>query len=316
MLFGDCDDMDELRLNDINSSPDDIDASEAVLGSGEQVTVKILDKSKRAFDISPESTQALESALMKPKSGCKHCYVGFKAWWYSLWLLALKHHGKPPNRGSLSCLFFFYSISVSLDILLSFIIFVQVIHPMSNVWTFGVPWLFILPLVTVLSPVWGFLGSLTGSTVMLKTYSSLNATAFLVNIPLTVGVMVYYQEQLFYLVVMSLLMINKIFISFLGAKVRQHMINPGYGKNEEKLQQRFRNIVSARADILTKGGSSAQISASERAAMLVASGTPSDALMGSFAGGNSSDEADSLGEDEDNDTYGIVSKKDLTSRRA
>jgi len=44
-------------------------------------------------------------------------------------------------------------------------------------------------------------------------------------------------------VCLAILMINKIFISFLGAKVRQHLLNPGYSKNEEKLQQRFRKVV-------------------------------------------------------------------------
>lgn len=78
---------------------------------------------------------------------------------------------------------------------------------------------------------------------MLKTYSSLNATAFLMNIPLTIGFVMYYGGQLFYVVVLFILLINKVFISFLGAKVRQHLINPGYSKNEEKLQQRFRKVV-------------------------------------------------------------------------
>lgn len=293
-----------------------MEASECVL-NGENYQVKILDKSKRAYDISPESTQALELALQKKKTGCCTCITGFRAWWYSAWLLSLKHHGKPPARGNLSCLFFAYSISVSFDILLSFIICVHVIHPFDNIYTIGAPWLLVLPFVTILGPVWGFLGSMTGSTTMLKTYSSLNATAFLCNIPLTIGFMIYYKQPLFYLVCLAILMINKIFISFLGAKVRQHLINPGYSKNEEKLQQRFRKVVQAQADILTSSGSNTKMTPAKRAEMLVASGTPSEALMGSFAaGGDSSDEADSLGEDDDNDTYGIVSKNDLASRRA
>lgn len=59
------------------------------------------------------------------------------------------------------------------------------------------------------------------------------------------------------------------------------------------------------------------MSAADRAAMLSASGPPDSSLMGSFAArSDSSDDAGSLGEDDDHDTYGIVSKNDLASRRA
>lgn len=203
--------------------------------NGEPVEVKIIDKSKRAYDISPQATKSLELALLKDRSGCAHCFTNIRATFYSLWLQLLKHHGKPPNRGSLSCLFFVYSLVVSLDILMSFVIFVHVMNPLENIYTFGIPWLFMLPFVTFLGPVWGFFGSFTASTTMLKTYSSFNATAFLMNIPLTLAYMIIYEEQLFYVVCLVILMINKIFISFFGSKVRQHLINPGYMKNEEKL---------------------------------------------------------------------------------
>lgn len=149
------------------------------------------------------------------------------------------------------------------------------------------PWLFVLPFVTGLAPVAGFIGAISGSTSILKTYSSFNATAFLVNIPLTILFAAYEGTQTFYLVVLFCLMFTKIFISFLGSKVRQHLLNPAYIKSQEKLQQRFRNLVSARADILTKGK---KMTPAERAAMLVASGTPSESLMGSFAAGHSSED--------------------------
>lgn len=144
-----------------------------------------------------------------------------------------------------------------------------------------------LPFVTILGPLSGFIGAVTGSPGILKTYSSFNATAYLVNIPLTFVFAAYKETQTFYLVVLLCLMLTKIFISFLGSKVRQHLLNPAYIKNQEKLQQRFRNLVSARADILTKGK---KMTPAERAAMLVASGTPSESLMGSFAAGHSSED--------------------------
>ena len=93
------------------------------------------------------------------------------------------------------------------------------------------------------------------------------------------------------------------------------MLNPAYIKNQEKLQQRFRNLVSARADILTKGK---KMTPAERAAMLVASGTPSESLMGSFAAGHSSEgeEGEELDDAIDaEDTYGIISKEQMKERQ-
>ena len=89
------------------------------------------------------------------------------------------------------------------------------------------------------------------------------------------------------------------------------MLNPSYIKNQAKLEQRFRNLVSARADILTKGS----LTPAERAAMLVASGDPSESLMHSFkSGGGYSDDGERLEDDSDEDDYGIISGKQLKSR--
>lgn len=118
-----------------------------------------------------------------------------------------------------------------MDLLLTATTLLHVLHPLDNVWTFGLPWLFVLPLVTVLGPIFGLFGSVLGSSSMLKTYSSLNATTFLVNAPLTLAYMIYLDQQFFYLVVIVLLMLNKILVSYYGAKVRQHLINPGFTKN-------------------------------------------------------------------------------------
>jgi len=194
--------------------------SSEVYIEGDSFDVTIIDKSKRAYDISLDSTKACALALQKSRIGCKYSFIRFRAMWYSLWLLMLKHHGRPPGRGGLNCLFFAFASFVSIDILLTVIIYVHVLTPFENIFTFGFPWLFILPLVTMLGPIFGFVGAMTGSPEMLKAYSSYNATAFLVNIPLTLLFAVYYGTQGFYLVVLLSMMITKVFLSFFGGKVR------------------------------------------------------------------------------------------------
>lgn len=54
---------------------------------------------------------------------------------------------------------------------------------------------------------------------MLKTYSSMNATVFLVNYPLTLFYMLYMRQSAFYIVTILTLMLNKVFINFAAAKV-------------------------------------------------------------------------------------------------
>lgn len=136
---------------------------------------------------------------------------------------------------------------------------------------------------------------------MLKIYSSMNATIFLVNYPLTFFYMLYMRLQAFYICTIVALMLNKIFINFVSAKVRQHLINPNYSKNEAKLDKRHRNMVTARVDIVTR-----DVSHAERAALLVASGPPSESLRNSFAG--HSDDDDRLSDDYEGQDYGIISK--------
>lgn len=59
--------------------------------------VKIIDKSRRAYSISLDSTKAFEMALRKPQDRFKNCCTRFKAIVYSIWILFFKHHGKAPS---------------------------------------------------------------------------------------------------------------------------------------------------------------------------------------------------------------------------
>ena len=59
--------------------------------------VKIIDKSKRAFEISYDSSRALELALKKGKPRCSNCCTRIKSVLYSTYLMYFKSSGKPPG---------------------------------------------------------------------------------------------------------------------------------------------------------------------------------------------------------------------------
>ena len=57
--------------------------------------------------------------------------------------------------------------------------------------------------------------------------------------------MIAYKSEALYIAAVILLFFNKIGISFFGAKLRQHWLNPGFSKNFDKIQDRFRSLVNA-----------------------------------------------------------------------
>lgn len=104
------------------------------------------------------------------------------------------------------------------------------VNPMQNLYKIGIPYLLFLPALTLIAPIWCFLGVLFGSPTMLKSYSNMNSTMLLFNYPLTLITMLYLKEKPFYIMIIILLMFNKVAISSLGSKVKQHYANPEYSK--------------------------------------------------------------------------------------
>ena len=204
-----------------------------------------MDKSKRAFDISNDAVKSLELTLRKPRNACKHKMLRFRSFWYALWVLCFKHHGIPPKAGTRFQYFLGYAIFVALDTLLTAITTIHMFHPLDNWRTVGVPYFFMLPAVTVLGPLMGILGCIFASPKMLKLQASANATAVLLNYPLTILWMLWAKDEPFYVALIAILWFNKICLSYFGAKVRQHLINPGFCRNEVKIEDRFNVFVQA-----------------------------------------------------------------------
>ena len=140
-----------------------------IYGSGQSSKeVKIIDKSKRAFDISGDAVKSLELALQKPRTSCKHKMLRFRGWWYSLWVLFFKHHGIPPKAGTRYQYFLGFAIFVALDTLMTMNLCFHMFQPLDNWKTYGIPYFFISPAVTVLGPICGIIGCIVASPAVLK----------------------------------------------------------------------------------------------------------------------------------------------------
>ena len=190
-----------------------------------------------------------------------------------MWTFLFKHHGLPPNKGSRYPYFLGYAIAVALDLLLTVIIVFHLFSPLSNFRFMGHIFFFVLPGMTFGGPLLGIAGCFIGSPGALKLQSSFNTTAVLVNYPLTLIAMLWLASDPFYICVLILLGLNKIAISYTGAKVRQHWINPGFSKNYAKIQDRFRSLIQAKSE--AKAGIKTGMTAQERASSLVNSDLPS-----------------------------------------
>lgn len=199
--------------------------------------VKIIDKSRRAFSFSLDSTKAFTTTLKKPRNKCKHKCTSFRASIYALWIQLFKHHGSPPTSDSLQCFFFVYSFLTAFDLALMLAFVLHLFSPMDNLANIGLTFLLLFPAVAVLGPLCGLMGCLFGSASMLRIQSSMNSSSVLVNYPATIAMQVFTQDEPVYICVIVALWVNKIALSFYGAKVRQHLINPGFVKNDKKFQE-------------------------------------------------------------------------------
>lgn len=140
-----------------------------IYGSAESSRkVKIVDKSKRAFDISPDAVKQFELALQKPRNTCKHKMVRCRGFWYALWVLFFKHHGIPPKAGTRYSYFLGFSVFIALDAVMTAILGAHMFHPLDNWKTIGVPFLFIAPAATVIGPLCGLIACIIASTKLLK----------------------------------------------------------------------------------------------------------------------------------------------------
>jgi hypothetical protein len=159
--------------------------SEVFIHNSHSEFVKIMDKNRRAFSFSLDSTKSFEVSLKKPRNSCKEKCTRQRASCYACWILTFKHHGKAPGKNGLYAIFFAYAFMVALDLMCMMSMFAHIFGPISNMKTIGITFLLCYPGIAVLAPILGTLGCLFGSPRLLRHYSSMNASCVLVNYPLT-----------------------------------------------------------------------------------------------------------------------------------
>lgn len=162
----------------------------------------------------------MEERLQKQKKTCKHTCARFRTVVYSLFIYLFKFHGSPPSARWLNTLFLAYSLGLSFELVLSTVFFTHAVNPLSNMWNIGFFYIWILPGLTIIAPLFGLLATICASPRMMLIYGSMNATLAILTYPLTLMALFFFADVANYVVILLLLFLNKIFLSAVGSKVR------------------------------------------------------------------------------------------------
>jgi hypothetical protein len=125
--------------------------------------IKLVDKTKRAFSISIDSSKAFELAIRKPRTKCKHYVTALRSSIYGVYLLLMKHHGSPPETDELTPVFILYAAFLSVDILLLIHYTLHIFTPANNFTQFGWAFFFIFFAIPYLSPLLALIAAMKGS---------------------------------------------------------------------------------------------------------------------------------------------------------
>jgi len=211
------------------------------------VNNKFISRSTRSFSISLDSSKSFEVAIRRPRSKSENCYNTVAGAIYSLWLLLFKPHGT-PTQSNIYLKFFLYSLFVSLDLILLFSMLGHCIWPKNNAHHVWIPFLLTYPGMVIISPYYAVKGILKGSPLMMKKHAEVNEHVVLANYTLTLFYMIVAKDQHWWIFQCLMLILNKIFMSWTGADIRQNMINPNFEENQKKLATIFELKQQTRID--------------------------------------------------------------------
>ena len=178
-----------------------------------------------------------------------------RAFLYGVFLLLMKHHGKPPARQDVTIFLVVLAGVLGFDVLLLANFCFHIALPPSNFGAFGWAFILVYPLVPFFSPLMAISAAITGSAGMLKAVGNLNATMIMFNLPLTLLLSYLNHDDPQYLLMLTLMGFVKVLTSGVAAKVVQHLVNPRYEKNQQKLKkilERQRKKIAMREDIIGK----------------------------------------------------------------
>jgi len=161
--------------------------------------VKLVDKSRRAFSISIDSSKAFELAIRKPRRKAKHHFNKLRTCIYGTYLLFAKHHGSPPATKDLNSFFILYACILAIDILLLVGFTYHCFTPTAHFQTFGWAFMFLHFGVPFFAPLCAMLSVCFGSQSLMKTSGNLNSMMMLFNIPITIILLIINDDDLIYI---------------------------------------------------------------------------------------------------------------------
>tara|TARA_B110000285_G_C14924815_1_gene514459 strand:+ start:115 stop:576 length:462 start_codon:yes stop_codon:yes gene_type:complete len=137
-------------------------------------TVKLVDKARRAFSISIESSKAFELAIRKPRNKNKHKWTRVRAQLYGLYLLLMKHFGSPTSTNDLNIVFALFAAVLTMDIIL-LVNYTYHIFISQKFNDFGWAFMLLWPGIPYFSPLIAFVGAFLGNVNLLKMTGSMNS---------------------------------------------------------------------------------------------------------------------------------------------
>ena len=141
----------------------------------EQISDEDAKAQRKAFEISYRATSQLEKAISKDKSETMLTTIGMSV--FSFWLALFRSRSLPANLHIASVVL---GLATSVDLLLSSALLMRSLH---NIVYLYLP----VPGLSIMAPIVGCAGCLTGQPKLLALYADLNVSLILVTLPLYLG---------------------------------------------------------------------------------------------------------------------------------
>jgi hypothetical protein len=149
----------------------------------------------------------------------------------------MKHHGSPTKAKDFNLVFIMYSALIAIDAMVLFDYTMHIFIPVKHYEQFG--WAFIwfyfgVPYFSLLLAV---VSAYTGSHELMKLMGNMNSIMIVFNIPFTILVSAMNGEDPLYYLVLLFMVVLKVLISGLSAKIRHFIVNPRFQANATKLEK-------------------------------------------------------------------------------
>lgn len=188
---------------------------------------KAIDTRIRAFSHSIDAAKMFEVAIRKPRNSCKYQVYGFKGLLYGIYMLFTNRHGSPTDSKDLSSFFMLYSVVLAIDVSVLISFSLHAFFSPRNLEHFGWAFCFFFGL-PYFTPLVATLAACKGSTSLLKLTGEMIAVTICLNYPATFILCVVNGDDPIYLVTIALMLVLKMCLSYLTAKIRVYLANPRF----------------------------------------------------------------------------------------